>query len=252
MSSPKTRILEAATALLAAAPDADVSTRAICEAAGVGAPELYRQFGDKDGLLRAVIDQAFGAYLASKPALAPSEDPVADLTAGWNSHIAFARANPNIYRLMHSTVITAPSEAVEESFVLLRNVVERCAAAGRLRTSSQTATQMIMAATTGMALSLITRPDQYPDPLAADRLRDAVLAAVLTETPAATASGKAATPPQGGSGTPPYATTASALSAQLSRDPSPALTGEESALLHEWLHRIARGRPVAPPADPTP
>jgi len=165
MSSPKTRILEAATALLAAAPDADVSTRAICEAAGVGAPELYRQFGDKDGLLRAVIDQAFGAYLASKRALAPSKDPVADLTAGWNSHIAFARANPNIYRLMHSTVITAPSEAVEESFVLLRNVVERCAAAGRLRTSSQTATQMIMAATTGMALSLITRPDQYPDHL---------------------------------------------------------------------------------------
>jgi len=252
MSSPKTRILEAATALLAAAPDADVSTRAICEAAGVGAPELYRQFGDKDGLLRAVIDEAFGAYLASKRALAPSEDPVADLTAGWNSHIAFARANPNIYRLMHSTVITAPSEAVEESFVLLRNVVERCAAAGRLRTSSQTATQMIMAATIGMALSLITRPDQYPDPLASDQLRDAVLAAVLTVTPAATTSGNDATPRQGGSGTAPYPTTASALSAQLARDPSPALTGGESALLHEWLHRIANGRAIASPTDPTP
>jgi hypothetical protein len=75
---------------------------------------------------------------------------------------------------MHSTTVTAPPEAVEESFVLLHNVLERCAAAGRLRVSSTTATQMVMAATIGMALSLIARPVHYPDPAVADRLRDAV------------------------------------------------------------------------------
>jgi AcrR family transcriptional regulator len=35
------------------------------EAVGVGAPVLYRLFGDKNGLLAAVIDRAFERYLAS-------------------------------------------------------------------------------------------------------------------------------------------------------------------------------------------
>ncbi|WP_349307236.1 TetR family transcriptional regulator [Rhodococcus sp. IEGM 1379] len=30
---------------------------------GVGAPALYRQFGDKDGLLAAVVDAGFAEYL---------------------------------------------------------------------------------------------------------------------------------------------------------------------------------------------
>jgi AcrR family transcriptional regulator len=250
--STRTRILEATATLLASSPDADVSTRAICDAAGVGAPALYRQFGDKDGLLRAVIDHAFGEYLASKRALVPSEDPAADLKAGWDSHLAFALANPTIYRLMHSTGVTAPSEAVEESFVLLREVLDRCATAGRLRMSTATAAQLVMAATIGMALSLITRPDQYPDRTVADRLRDAVMDSVLTDV----AASKKQRPSRSSnrSGGTQASATASALSAQLTRDPSPAMTGGETALLHEWLHRLAdgpAGRTVEDPARST-
>lgn len=236
--STRARIIDATAELLAASPDADVSTRAICEAAGVGAPALYRQFGDKDGLLRAVIDHAFGAYLASKQELTPSDDPVADLKAGWDSHLAFATENPTIYRLMHSTAVTAPAEAVEESFVLLRNVLERCAAAGRLRISTTTAAQMIMAANIGVALSIVTRPAQYPDPAVASRLRDAVVDAVTQ--PPTPAKAKRAT--RGAADATVYATyaaTASALSAQLSGRPSPQLSDRETALLHEWLQRLA-------------
>ncbi|WP_158718729.1 helix-turn-helix domain-containing protein, partial [Streptomyces griseus] len=50
----ETRILEAAAELLAGSPVGDVSIRAVCEAARVGAPTLYRLFGDKDALLAAV------------------------------------------------------------------------------------------------------------------------------------------------------------------------------------------------------
>ena len=50
----RTRILETAAGLLAQSADADVSTRAVCDAAGVTAPTLYHHFGDKDGLLAAV------------------------------------------------------------------------------------------------------------------------------------------------------------------------------------------------------
>lgn len=74
----RTRMLDAAEGLLDASPDRDVSTRAVCEAVGVGAPTLYRLFGDKNGLLAAVVDHGFARYLSTKRALEPTADPVVD------------------------------------------------------------------------------------------------------------------------------------------------------------------------------
>ncbi len=82
---------------------ADISTwAAVCEAAGVGAPALYRQFGDKEDLLAAVVDFGFEQCLASKRAAVPSDDPVQDLRDGWHNHVEFALENPNHYRLLYS------------------------------------------------------------------------------------------------------------------------------------------------------
>ena len=58
------RILRAAARLLAESGGAPVSTRAVCAAAGVGAPTLYHHFGDKEGLLDAVVTYGFERYLA--------------------------------------------------------------------------------------------------------------------------------------------------------------------------------------------
>ncbi|MET7480882.1 TetR/AcrR family transcriptional regulator [Streptomyces sp. NPDC005648] len=172
------KILEAATELLARSSAADVSTRAVCEAAGVGAPMLYRLFGDKAGLLAAVVDRGFETYLASKRAARPSGDPVADLVTGWDNHLRFAREHPNHYRLMYSPELTVPPAAAREAHALLHEVLERCAAAGRLTVPPALATQIVMSANVGAALSMLTRPEQYPDPRFAERLRDAVLGSV--------------------------------------------------------------------------
>jgi AcrR family transcriptional regulator len=228
------RVLEVTAELLAASPTADISTRAVCEAAGIGAPLIYRQFGDKDGLLAAVVDHAFGKYLAAKRAAEPSVDPVLDLRNGWDTHIAFAVDQPNIYRLMFSARATAAPDAVEESFRLLRDVLERCAGAGRLRVSVSTAAQMIMSATVGVALSLIARPAQYPDDEVSARVRDALLDTVLTPAAESLDTESLDTESVGSAGP-----AASALAARL-RQPSPSvLTGAESDLMQEWLRRIA-------------
>jgi AcrR family transcriptional regulator len=58
-------IIEATADLLAQSPNGDVSTRAVCEAAGVQQPVLYRLFGDKDGLLSATVDYVWDQYLDS-------------------------------------------------------------------------------------------------------------------------------------------------------------------------------------------
>jgi len=222
----RTRILEAAAALLADSPVADVSTRAVCEAAGVGAPALYRQFGDKEGLLSAVVDYGFDQYLAGKRAAKPSADPVQDLRDGWDSHVAFAVSHPSYYRLMYSPAVSAPPEAAAEAHRLLVAVLERCAAAGRLRMSPEAAGQMVMSANVGVALMLVSRTATYT-PDVSTRVRDAIHAAILT--------------PDGSGGQAPgdTASVAISLGALLRQSPAPVLTEAETALLHEWLNRLS-------------
>jgi AcrR family transcriptional regulator len=215
----KTAILEAAMELVADSPTGEVSTRAVCERAGVGAPTLYRHFGDKDGLLSAVVDHAFERYLAAKRAATPSADPVQDLRDGWDNHVAFALEHPAHYRLMHS--IAVPPASAKQAQRLLELVLERCAAAGRLRLPVDIAGQVVMSANVGIALMLVTRPELY-DWETSTRVRDAIHASILTG-----ASSKPAT----------RAAVATQLAALLADDIP--LTTAEAALLTEWLHRLA-------------
>src|ERR1700704_2789132 len=87
--SVKTRILEVAADLLAHSAEPDLSTRAVCDAAGVTPPTLYHHFGDKDGLLAAVVDFGWAHFLETKRAVAEVvHDHLADdIRAGWNNHI---------------------------------------------------------------------------------------------------------------------------------------------------------------------
>ncbi|WP_329140389.1 TetR/AcrR family transcriptional regulator [Streptomyces sp. NBC_01476] len=223
----RTRILEAAAGLLSRSADADVSTRAVCEAAGVTAPILYRQFGDKEGLLSAVVDYGFEQYLASKRAAVPSDDPVRDLRSGWDNHVRFAVENPNYYRLMYSPGLSVPPQAAAEAHRLLAETVERVAGAGRLRVAPLTATQMIMSANAGVALSLISRPALYPDAAFSDRVRDAVVDAVTVE-----AAVHIPEPAE-------FSATAALLGARLRENRPKVLTDPENALLQQWLATLA-------------
>jgi AcrR family transcriptional regulator len=226
----RVRILEVSEALLNASPDRDISTRAVCEAAGIGAPMLYRLFGDKNSLLKAVVDNVFGRYVAAKRAAPKSADPVADLRNGWDTHIAFAESHPAVYRLMYSPGFDVVPDTAGEALRLLREVLERCAAAGLLRVPPDVAAQAVMSANVGVALSLVTQPGRYTDPALSHRVRDAVHRAILVD----------AGPPDTqaalcGLGLAPAALQLSAL---LSSGDAPLSAGE-SALLHEWLSRIA-------------
>src|SRR6478672_577336 len=117
----RTRILETAAELVARSADADISTRAVCEAAGVTPPTLYHHFGDKEGLLAAVIDYGLAAFLESKRAAAVVvHDHVADdIRVGWDNHLEFARENPNFYKLMWSPALSANSAAFREALQML-------------------------------------------------------------------------------------------------------------------------------------
>src|SRR6202030_4397666 len=150
----RTRILETAAGLLAQSADADVSTRAVCDAAGVTAPTLYHHFGDKDGLLAAVVDFGWAAFLETKLAVAAVvHDHVADdIRAGWDNHLQFARENPSCYKLMWSPAVAASSSAVREAYQMLYDRLGLGAGRGQLRMSAETAFRIVLSLPTGAAL----------------------------------------------------------------------------------------------------
>ena len=243
----KTRILEAASELLARSADADISTRAVGEAAGVTAPTLYHHFGDKEGLLAAVVDFGWAAFLESKrTSAAVVHGHVADdIRVGWDNHIEFARENPNFYKLMWSPPFSANSAAFREAFQMLYDRLEIGATRGQLRVSVDTGARMVMSAVTGAALSVISQPDLFGDPTFTTQLREAVIAAVTVTADRPTGKRSARD-----AGTLTITTAAATLKSKLAVDNTP-LTAPERALMSQWLTTLA-DTPTAAPATPRP
>ena len=132
------RLITAAATLLAER-GTDVSTRAICEAAGVTAPTLYHYFGDRAGLLDAVVTHGFTEYLARKRDLEPSGNPIDDLRRGWDDHIDWGTGHPAFYALMYGQVRPGHhAPAADEAEALLVQKLESAAQLGLLRVPATT------------------------------------------------------------------------------------------------------------------
>jgi AcrR family transcriptional regulator len=221
------RVLRAAADLLTAGGREAVSTRAVSSAAGIQAPTLYRLFGDKEGLLDAVAAYGFAEYLVDKHALSETDDPVADLRRGWDLHVEFGLSRPAFYVLMYGEARPGDmSAAGREAGALLRRIIARVAAAGRLRMSVERAAQLVHATGMGVVLSTIATPPAERDPELSTVARENVLRAITTDSgPMRLSTG--------------IAGQAAALRELLSHDDSPTLTAAERTLLAEWLNRLA-------------
>jgi AcrR family transcriptional regulator len=221
-------IVEVAAQLLREHGPAGVTTRAVAAAAGAQAPTIYRLFGDKDGLLDAVAEHVFASYVAGKALADESADPVADLRAGWDTHLGFGLANPGLAALLSEPGRGTRSPAVLAGIEVLRARVHRVAAAGRLRVSERRAVELVHAAGTGAVLALLATPPDTRDLGLADAMWEAVAAAILTGAP----------------DHPDDPTAAAAVAFRTVAPELPGLTAAERALLTEWLDRAIDARGV--------
>ena len=146
-------ILEMAAAVLERDGPAGLTTRAVCEAAGVTAPTLYHHYRDKDGLARALIERAVSEFMARKRMDRRLDDPLQDLRRGWDVALAFALANPALYALVAEQSRSHPA-LLTDSYALLQGRVERLQDAGLLALPVDAATRLVWAASSG-ALSLV-------------------------------------------------------------------------------------------------
>jgi AcrR family transcriptional regulator len=232
-------VLEAAEYLLRTSPDRDVSTRAVCDAVGVGAPVLYRLFGDKNGMLAAVVDNAFDRYLTMKRAIPLSDDPVDDLYVAWDDHVAFASKHPAVYRIAYAPSLAEVPGGVEEGRRLLIERLVRCAELGRLNTTPDRAAQAMMAACVGVNLSVLSQPATYGDARLAHRVGAAVIGGLLSQSTAPAAHRR----------TDALKTAAVQVAALIRTTPTP-LTDAESTLMLQWLDTVTAAGDSGVPMRP--
>jgi AcrR family transcriptional regulator len=231
------RIIDAALDLLNHSGRDALSTRAVCTAAGVQAPTLYRVFGDKRGLLDAVAARGLDRYLAQKHALERSADPVEDLRRGWDLHVTFGLENPAVYSLIYGDPVPGRlPPAARQARTVLEGLVHRIAAAGRLAVPEAHAVQLIEAAGRGTTFTLLSIPPDDRDPQLSTSAREATIAFISTDRPAS----------------PPSSLPSAAVAVLARLDDTDALTPGERALLVELLERMATSDANAAPAQATP
>jgi AcrR family transcriptional regulator len=227
-SGPRARIVAAAAQLLESGGRDAVSTRAVSAAAGVQAPTIYRLFGDKRGLLEAVATDGFTRYLASKTGRTPTDDPVADLRAGWDLHVELGLSSPALYSLLYDEHRPGRSSPASRAATqVLATHIHRIAEAGRLRVPEQRAAHLVHAAGRGTTLTLIGLPEEERDPELSATAREAVIAAITTDPPAREA--RPAT----------VDVVSAAVTLRAVLPDTDSLTDGERALMQEWLDRLA-------------
>jgi AcrR family transcriptional regulator len=136
-ANPATRmaLIEAAARLLAQeGPDA-LTLRRLAAEVGTSTMAIYTHFGSMEDLHREVRREGFARLAAHLTSVAPTEDPVADLSVTGVAYIINAVENPYLYRTMFSDIDTESGGAPIgiETFEVLAEGVRRCMEARRFR-----------------------------------------------------------------------------------------------------------------------
>ena len=128
--------------------DEAVTLRAVAREIGIAAPSIYAHFADRDEIIMAVVlrvfDELSAAVIKGRDAAGP--DPVDRLVAGCAGYLAFGLEHPARYGVLFVPHGASPEEYCApvppgadgrpvlefgaESFALLVQAIEECAAAG--------------------------------------------------------------------------------------------------------------------------
>lgn len=222
----RSRIIQAAAALIEQDGREAATTRAVATAAGVQAPAIYRIFGDKRGLLDAVAEHTLNTYVNDKSTRLPHPDPIQDLRNGWDLHVAFGLAHPEVFAILSDDPQSGQtSSAVALGNEVLQKRVRRIAQSGQLRTSENRAIDLLRSMSVGTVRSLLSQSENALDHGLSDAAREAVIVAITGESNVPADSG----------------VSGAAVTLRSSLDQTSVLSDGEKLLLEELLDRISRG-----------
>jgi AcrR family transcriptional regulator len=151
-SASERSLLDAAATLLERGGLAAVTTRAVLAQAGLTAPTLYHHFGDKDGLLAALLQEGVYAFFAHKDTtLRITSDPRADLLTAFDSFLDFVSQQPQLFQLLAVRALDDPA-LLDAAVEWCRERVGQLERDGRLTVDAPIAVQSLMAVSNGVAM----------------------------------------------------------------------------------------------------
>ncbi len=151
-------IIEATEALMLEGDGDDFSIRRVATRCGYSAPTIYHYFGDKDGLIDALLEERFQQLVRRVRQVERRADPLEYLRELAWAFVDFGLRNPTFYRLLTKARQRVP--AAEEARDIMQAPLLELAAEGRLLTRDvKTAQQAAWAMLHGLTDLQIQRPD---------------------------------------------------------------------------------------------
>ena len=150
-------LMEAAARLLAEQGPQALTTRRLAAEVGTSTMAVYTHFGGMEELRRAIREDGFARLEREWAGVEQMNDPVADLSVSGATYVAFALANPNLYRamLLESRIDNADLAASSIGGPQLA-ILTRCMDAGRFdRTDPAALLWQLWAATHGVVSGVL-------------------------------------------------------------------------------------------------
>ncbi len=180
-------ILDATEALLLEEGEERFSIRRLVERCGYTAPTLYHHFGDKKGLIDALLDERFDRLARQMKRVPRGGDPVAYLRAIALAFVRFSLRNPTHHRLLFAPRAQSyePPRSAQEVRDMLERAWMELWEQGRLRVSdASSAGQALFCLIYGLASRRIARPEDEWSKTGIEDAIDALLRGLVTEEPA--------------------------------------------------------------------
>jgi AcrR family transcriptional regulator len=171
-------ILDATEALMVEKNGSDFSIRSLGTRSGYSAPTVYHYFGDKDGLIEALLEDRVARLADQLERVEPTGDAQSDLRAMLLAYFEFSTDHQTFTRLMWSLSRKGESrmpEAMSRVQNCVENAMERFGSSGRLGPfDKSSAGKILWALAYGLASLRITQPDITWEESLAERALDAL------------------------------------------------------------------------------
>ena len=180
-------ILDATEALLLAEGEERFSIRRLVERCGYTAPTIYHHFGDKDGLIDALLDERFERLAQRLKRVRRDGDPVAWLRELGLAFVRFGLKNPTHHRLLFAPRAQqhAPPRSALEVQEMLEQAWTELWEQGRLRAGDAGAAgQALFCMLFGLTDRRIARPEHVWSKTGIEDAIDALLRGLVAPAPA--------------------------------------------------------------------
>lgn len=171
-------ILDATEALMVETNGPDFSMRSLAERSGYSAATVYHYFGDKDGLIDALLEDRVAHLADQLERIGSTDDPQSDLRAMLLAYFEFSSNHQTFTRLMWTLSRKGESrmpEAMIRVQNLVENAMERFGGSGQLGPFDvDSAGKILWALAYGLVSLRITQPDFTWEDSLAERALDAL------------------------------------------------------------------------------